>query len=235
MVYALLLATAIHIAAFFAFQQGFKQDALKKLTPSPTEIQIHLFKEPKVMTISPKSIVSKSPVLPIKKVTPKPKAFSPSRPHQQKLLTPMAQPAPIVYSASKPEITDKASEPAPAAEHVPAAVENANIPVKKALPAEEGVSIPPNFKAAYLNNPTPEYPPLSKRLEEEGKVVLAVHVTAEGRADKVSIHKSSGFSALDEVARKTVLELWRFVPAKRGSEAVAASVFVPIVFKMPEE
>jgi hypothetical protein len=35
----------------------------------------------------------------------------------------------------------------------------------------------PNFNAAYLNNPAPNYPSISRRLGEQGLVLLRVQVT----------------------------------------------------------
>lgn len=87
------------------------------------------------------------------------------------------------------------------------------------------------FDADYLKNPKPAYPPASRRLGEEGKVVLRVHVSAEGRPTEIELKGSSGFPRLDAAARAAV-EQWRFVPARRGDEAIAAWVLVPIVFSL---
>ena len=87
------------------------------------------------------------------------------------------------------------------------------------------------FDADYLHNPKPLYPPLSRRQGEEGKVLLKVSVSAQGAAEQVEVHKSSGFTRLDNAARDAVLR-WRFVPARRGDEPVAASVLVPITFAL---
>ena len=90
---------------------------------------------------------------------------------------------------------------------------------------------PARFDADYLHNPKPVYPPLSRRLGEEGKVLLKVRVTAQGTAEQVDIQTGSGYARLDAAARDAVLR-WRFVPARRGDEPVAASVIVPITFAL---
>ncbi|MDP2881955.1 MAG: energy transducer TonB [Azonexus sp.] len=87
------------------------------------------------------------------------------------------------------------------------------------------------FDAAYLNNPEPKYPPLSRRLGEEGKVLLKVRVTVDGQPSAVDLEKTSSFERLDEAARQAVAR-WRFVPAKRGNEAIEATVIVPVVFRL---
>lgn len=56
-------------------------------------------------------------------------------------------------------------------------------------------------EVAYLQAPQAEYPPLARRMGEEGKVTLRVLVNEKGRAEKVEIQKSSGFNRLDEAAR----------------------------------
>jgi protein TonB len=106
-------------------------------------------------------------------------------------------------------------------------------------PAPEAPPAPPpppvvsaaRFDAAYLQNPRPNYPPLSRRLGEEGKVLLKVRVTAEGQPAAVDLEKSSNFERLDDAARQVVAR-WRFVPARRGDEPIEATVIVPIVFRL---
>ena len=75
-----------------------------------------------------------------------------------------------------------------------------------------------SFDADYLHNPKPEYPWAARRRGEEGRVMLRVRVSAQGTALAVEIAQSSGSALLDEAARDAVLR-WRFVPARRGSEA----------------
>ena len=89
----------------------------------------------------------------------------------------------------------------------------------------------PRFDADYLQNPAPTYPPLSRRAGEEGKVVLKVYVDAGGLPGKVEIHQGSGFERLDKSAVAAVSR-WKFVPARQGSQALAAWVLVPIVFSL---
>lgn len=89
----------------------------------------------------------------------------------------------------------------------------------------------PRFDADYLNNPKPPYPPLSRRLREEGVVMLRVYVLPSGLPDAVELKRSSGSARLDDVALTTVRQ-WRFVPARSGEVAVGAWVVVPIAFSL---
>jgi protein TonB len=87
----------------------------------------------------------------------------------------------------------------------------------------------PSASAAYLNNPPPAYPPLSRRLGETGKVTLRVLVQADGTAGAVEIYRSSGYARLDQAAQQAV-QRWRFVPGKRNGEPQAMWFLVPIQF-----
>lgn len=91
----------------------------------------------------------------------------------------------------------------------------------------------PGFSLGSAANPSPPYPPLARRRGIEGTVVLRVEVSAEGRALAVDIARSSGSSMLDEAARDTIAR-WRFRPARRGGEAVAAATTVPVRFSLTE-
>lgn len=85
--------------------------------------------------------------------------------------------------------------------------------------------------AAYLHNPKPEYPPLARRRQWEGRVILKVRVLAAGTVAAISVETSSGHEILDEAALEAVRR-WRFVPAKRGGQAVDSVVNVPINFNL---
>lgn len=89
------------------------------------------------------------------------------------------------------------------------------------------------YDVAALNNPKPPYPLAARRLGVEGRVVLRVHVLADGRSAEVRIVRSSGHALLDESALSTVRR-WRFVPATRAGTPVAASVDVPISFRLDQ-
>lgn len=88
---------------------------------------------------------------------------------------------------------------------------------------------PAQFDAAYLQNPTPVYPALSRRLGEQGSVLLSVYVTEDGRAQSVNLKQSSGFDRLDNAAIDSV-QRWRFAAAKQGERLIASWVQVPVKF-----
>jgi protein TonB len=57
----------------------------------------------------------------------------------------------------------------------------------------------------------PEYPPLSRRMEESGTVVLEFLIDLDGRVAEGRVAQSSGYERLDEAARQA-LSLCRFRP-----------------------
>ncbi len=130
--------------------------------------------------------------------------------------------------------TTNSREPAPASAPVEAAaVSTSPMPAGTASGSGGGGDVSARFDADYLKNPAPPYPLQSRRLGEEGKVILRVFVTSAGSAQQVEVKTSSGSNRLDESARKTVHQ-WKFVPAKRGGVAVESWVLVPIIFKLEE-
>lgn len=169
-----------------------------------------------VSLLTPQPVVEKPLELP-KPLPVKPRVQQPTTPEPKQLITTTTEaPAPVLAPTPQPP------QPAP--------VEAAPPPQPIAAAAPVPV-VPPNFNADYLDNPPPAYPPLSRRMGEQGKVVLRVLVNAMGTADKVELRSSSGFARLDEVARDTV-QRWRFVPAKQGTRAVSAWVLIPISFSL---
>ena len=132
------------------------------------------------------------------------------------------EPPPVIAAQREAPTPPPIVAPAPPPAPEPVAIAPAPAPV---------AVMPPVFNAAYLDNPAPLYPALSRRIREEGRVVLRVLVNARGSADEVQISNSSGHPRLDDSARDTVRH-WRFVPAKRGAEPVSAWVLVPVSFKL---
>ncbi|CAC9214041.1 TonB family C-terminal domain [Comamonas aquatica] len=92
-----------------------------------------------------------------------------------------------------------------------------------------GVQQLPSSDAAYLNNPRPGYPSISRRMGEQGKVLLRVMVSEQGLPQQIEIKTSSGYERLDKAAITSV-QRWRFVPGKRNGVPEAMWYIVPINF-----
>ncbi|WP_374481161.1 energy transducer TonB [Zoogloea sp.] len=207
------VAVALHLALLGLFFYQFESAAPPVTPPQP------------YMTVS--LVTPDTP----KQTPPQPRPTQPAVSKPQPVAK--QRPAPPTMAPSKPtlisaatatnavEATAPAAQPAPPAPPVQAAAKEAPVTI-----------VPPRFDAAYLSNPAPEYPRLSRRMGEEGRVLLKVQVGADGRPTDVSVFKSSGFTRLDESARDTVLHSWRFVPARQGDQTVAGTVKVPIDFTL---
>ncbi|MES3040933.1 MAG: energy transducer TonB [Pseudomonadota bacterium] len=142
---------------------------------------------------------------------------------------PLQKPKPVI----KRVVTDEpAAAPLPEPKPLPLPPQPVPKPVEQ--PPEPVLSapvVPPRFDAAYLNNPSPSYPALSRRNGEAGKVMLRIQVSSDGRPLQVELQRSSGYSRLDDAALAAVRQ-WRFIPAKRGEENLTEWVLVPLVFKL---
>jgi len=98
-------------------------------------------------------------------------------------------------------------------------------------PSERTADDGPHFRPDYLRNPSPEYPRLSRDLNEQGRVMLRVFVTPDGHPADVLLHQTSHFARLDASAISAVRN-WRFIPARQGVAPVASWVIIPIDFSL---
>lgn len=81
--------------------------------------------------------------------------------------------------------------------------------------------------------PRPAYPAAARRRGIEGEVVVAIRIDEEGRPASVSVQESSGVPALDEAAVKAG-EAWRFDPALKDGQRIAAEIRKPIRFRLTD-
>lgn len=181
------------------------------ITQEPTE-------PPKPVPVIPK-IQPKTKPTPKPPTPPTPQVVQPEP--QPVLAVAETAPAPRAAPAPPPQPPEPQSSP-------PAASGPVQAPVVTAAPPPIS---PPSFTADYLHNPAPQYPPLSRRLGESGRVILRVLVTPGGTAERVELRTSSGSRRLDSAALETV-QRWKFVPARQGDTPVAAWVLVPILFTL---
>ena len=203
---SLLVTAGLHLAAAAALLQ---LDAVRKPLVEAMPLMVNPITPPRPE--------------PPKATPPKPK---PAAPVPQPL---RVEPLPVLTvesSAPSPVVIAPQPKPAP----VPVPIEAVAAPVPSPAPAPAPI-VPPSFDAAYLQNPPPAYPALSRRRSEKGRVVLRVLVSAQGAAQQLEVRTSSGFERLDQAALEAVKQ-WRFVPARQGDKALAAWVLVPIEFAL---
>lgn len=207
-----------HVAALWALQSGLVRRAIEVVVP--VAILVEPAPEPKVVQAPPAPPAPPQPAPPPKPAPAPRKVAPPPRPAPAPAPRPI--PAPEPAPAPAPIAVPAPAVPAPP---VPAAPAPAPAPVAPAPPAVEL----PSSDAAYLQNPKPPYPPISRRLGEQGKVVVRVLIGADGNAQRAEVAQSSGYERLDQAAVATVLK-WRYVPGKRGGVPEAMWFNVPINF-----
>ena len=78
---------------------------------------------------------------------------------------------------------------------------------------------------------TPRYPESARTAGIEGVSLLRFVVLADGLVGTVNVEKSAGHPDLDRAAIEAV-KTWRFEPARRGKEAVAVWVTIPVRFQL---
>lgn len=205
----------LHVAGLWALQSGLLRRAAEVIVPAEVPSEFVTPPAPPRPPVPP-------PPKPAPPPPPKPAPRAPApRPAPMPVATPDRTPAPnaptgvVEPQPPAPPIQAPAAPPAPA-------------PAPPAPPAPPQIDLP-SSDAAYLNNPKPTYPAISKRLGEQGKVVLRVLIGTDGLPQKVEISKSSGFDRLDRQAQEAVMR-WRFVPGKRNGVPETMWNLVPVNF-----
>lgn len=200
----LLFVVAIHGALlYFLFKQ--------EMIPPPEQLATLIVNF--IPASTPKEEPKPEPPPPV----PKPQPVK--KPQSRQLVAE----APVV-SESEPIAPPPLPEREPEPEPKPAAVAEAPPqmpPGPVTLSAELSVACP------ELN--APAYPPLSRRLGEEGKLVLRVELDESGRVNIAQVVNSSGFKRLDEAAMVAV-KTWRCNPPQRNGQPVRAIALQPFNF-----
>jgi periplasmic protein TonB len=83
-------------------------------------------------------------------------------------------------------------------------------PPPPVAPAAEPVRVLPRIDARHSQEP--EYPPTSRRLGEQGSVILQVLVDTDGKVIDSKLLQSSGYDRLDQAALDGVKSNYRFLP-----------------------
>jgi protein TonB len=194
----------LHVGFIWALQSGLLMRAAEIVVPAEVLAQ---FIDPPAPKVEPVPPTPPTPTVQKKAV-----AKAPVQPAPQPLAITDPTPSPNApIGVVTPPLPPAPVAVAPVAPPAPAAVQ---------LPSSD---------ADYLQNPKPAYPPISKRLGEQGKVTLRVLIGIDGRAKKVEIRRSSGFDRLDQSATNAAMS-WRYVPGKRGGVPEEMWSDVPINF-----
>ena len=205
-----LSVVALHVLFIWALQSGLLMRAAQIIVPVEVLAQFIEPPAPKLDPVLPVPPVTPTPPKPVKTVTAK--ALTQPAPQPLAIADPMPSPnAPVGVTTPQPA-------PAPIAAPVAA--------VAAAPAGPPSVQLPSN-DASYLQNPKPAYPPISKRLNEQGKTMVRVLIGIDGTPQRAEIATSSGYDRLDQAAIAAVMR-WRYVPGKRGGVPEAMPFIVPI-------
>ncbi|SER32966.1 protein TonB [Nitrosomonas sp. Nm51] len=130
----------------------------------------------------------------------------------------LPKPAPVVQPDPEPEpVAEQDVFPEPVAEVPPRQMETGPV----TLSSELSVSCP------KLTAPT--YPAISRRMGEEGKLVLRVVLDEGGHIDEAQVVDSSGYARLDNAALEAVKN-WQCRPSMRDGQPVRAIALQPFNF-----
>lgn len=154
---------------------------------------------------------------------PPPPPKEPPRPQPEKP-RPVEKPRPQQLVAAAPVLTpaDFVAPPPP-----PPPPPAAEAPPRPAGP----VTLGSELAVSCPERRPPSYPPLSRRMGEEGKAVLRVELDEQGAVSAAQVATSSGFARLDEAALAAV-KTWRCTPAQRDGRPVRAVALQPFKFML---
>lgn len=154
-------------------------------------------------------------------------------------------PAPKTQEASrsqppKPPLLEKPRQLVAETPQVVADDYTAPPPVRQAVPATEATSggastsagpqaLGSELSVACPVRTPPVYPPVSRRLNEEGTVTLRVELDEQGHVATAQVATGSGYPRLDEAAL-LVIRTWRCSPVIRNGQPVRAAALQPFKF-----
>ncbi|MBO6835654.1 MAG: TonB family protein [Alphaproteobacteria bacterium] len=163
----------------------------------------------------------------------------PAEPPRPQTAVPPAEPvADIPQQAAAPAIEQTPPDPQAAATTEPAQSATAEPTTQTEPESTATAGGAPSAEPVLVTEPRfrtpptpPTYPPVARRRNEEGVVVLRALVSPGGDTQRIEVWQTSGFYRLDDAARAAVAD-WHFEPARRAGLAVASWVQVPIRFQL---
>jgi protein TonB len=208
----------LHVILAFLFMLGLMEHSITPPEAPPVLVEF--------MQTQPTPKTSEQPVAKPIPVPPRPQPVAAPTPSPQPQPSPSKVSAPTEVAQAAP-VAPVSAPTAPIPPAPPAPPAPAPAPVVTA-PSKTEVSIPASYSAS---NQKPIYPNMSKRLGEQGTVVLRVLVKADGSAGEVEVKSSSSYPRLDQAAVEAV-KTWRFNSAKIDGKAIDEWYQVPIPFKL---
>ena len=186
-----------------------------KLIPPPNEaatLFVNLINPP------PKKVEPPPPEPP----KPIPQKVSLDKPHPVE----QPKPAPVLVANAPVSSADDTVAPPPVPEPV---VETPPAPAAEVPQPSIPVILTSELSLACPVRPDPDFPASSRRLGEQGHVVLRVELDETGRIASVKVVQSSGFRRLDD-ASLTAVKNWQCNAAVRNGNKVRGIAMQPFDF-----
>lgn len=199
----LAFVLALHAAVLWGLWQH-------RLIPSPQE----------ALTLFVNFIAPPAPEIIPPAPKPQPKPIEKPKPRQIVAETPVVAPSDHVAPPPPPQPAPVIAPPEPVA------------PAAPPLPLGP-VTLAGELSVACPQRAAPGYPPTSRRLGEEGIVVLRVELDEQGKVCAARVSSSSGFARLDTAALDAV-RTWQCNPAQRAGRPVRSVALQPFKFILQE-
>lgn len=214
---SLLLVLIVHAGLLYAmWHHRFPQPSLQTVT---------LFAE---LISPPQKVEPANPTKVDLKAEPKP--TPPEKPKVTKKIQPQQQVAALAPAKPKdvtiplPVVNEpiKETDSSPPQEVKPAVASRPQL-------SADPVTLSSELSVSCPELSAPDYPAISRRLGEEGKLMLQVELDESGKISNTRIINSSGYSRLDNAALAAV-KTWRCRPAVRDGQPVKAIALQPFNF-----
>ncbi|MGH8782821.1 TonB family protein [Paraburkholderia sp.] len=199
---ALIMAVLLHVAGLIAFERFDAPLALHPAEASSTDsgLRVTLVAAPTQPTqlIAPASGETRSLQPAMRRATTSPP--TPVLARHSRRTRRVSSPTPAFTQPSEPQPVLQSASPTGLAP----AVTPTSAPSEHALNLPDAPAVR-NVARVLCDIGQPSYPPRSRRLGEEGRVVLRVTIDPAGRITQANITASSGFEELDAAARQAML------------------------------
>jgi TonB family protein len=224
---------AVHAAALWALQMqvsglAVRDVLLARVLPSASGVKVHVVAQPRILStnanvaIPSATVNSKLLAIPLSKQTaltntlPKNIANTKARPPQAMAtaaIRPNSETSEHVTGQTNLDTSQKFLVDTLTSSYVepaqPSGVPTDGINTTRTGAARTDAKLDADHADTQYRHP---YPAFSKKLAEEGQVLLRVVVDGQGKPTGATIAQSSGYARLDDAGLQTVMR-WRFKPA----------------------
>jgi protein TonB len=245
-----LVSGLLHVAVVAAFTQSSREPVPAAEQPRPLTMALALF-EPPPPAPAVRRPAEYRPPAPVPEPPPEPvTAEAEAEPVEPVPVVAPVEPPPVVKQPVEPRhrpvvkkvVKAQARRPRPVAPVKPverpvvaaAPVAIAPVVAERPLPVAVDLEAKQHYLAALAAqiNRRKFYPRASRRLGEEGQVVVHFVIQRNGELTDLRVTESSGSSRLDEAALKTVRRVTPFKPIPAGLATEQWPISVPISFSL---